>query len=203
MRAKAVLFDMDGVLVRSEEVWFRLVEEAGRRFRGRLVTREEFSPTFGQGTEADVASFALRCTPAELDRFYLEEFFHHADGLWVNPEAAPLLDALCARGLLLAVVTNTVSSLAERILQAAQLDTRVHQVSCADLVPNAKPAPDLVLHACAALKISPTDAWMVGDSRFDREAAQAAQVRFVGLGIEGDARIERLVELEALLLKLA
>ena len=36
---------------------------------------------------------------------------------------------------------------------------------------------------------------MVGDSRFDREAAAAAGIHFVGLGIDGDRRIERLFEL--------
>lgn len=54
MLPEAVLFDMDGVLVKSEEAWFRTVEAAGVRFRGRPVTRAEFGPTFGQGTAADV-----------------------------------------------------------------------------------------------------------------------------------------------------
>lgn len=40
---------------------------------------EEFQPTFGQGTEADVRVFGLRCTPAELDRFYMEHFPRYAE----------------------------------------------------------------------------------------------------------------------------
>ena len=56
-------------------------------------------------------------------------------------------------------------------------------------------APDLVLHACAKLGVAPREAWMVGDSRFDRGAANAAQVRFVGLGLDGDDRVEQLAEL--------
>src|SRR5687767_3280690 len=71
---KAVLFDLDGVLVKSEEAWFRTVEESGRRFRGRPVSREEFDPTFGQGTAADVEVFGLRCSTSELDAFYVEQF---------------------------------------------------------------------------------------------------------------------------------
>jgi hypothetical protein len=42
---KAVLFDMDGVLVKSTEAWFRIVESAGTQFRGHKVTREEFVHT--------------------------------------------------------------------------------------------------------------------------------------------------------------
>src|SRR5688572_447845 len=89
---RAVLFDMDGVLLESEEAWEHVVAAAGEQFRGRPVTREEFQPTFGQGTEADVRVFGLRCTPAELDRFYLEHFPRYARHVWVNPEARGLLE---------------------------------------------------------------------------------------------------------------
>ena len=36
---------------------------------------------------------------------------------------------------------------------------------------------------------------MVGDSRFDREAAAAADIRFAGYAIDGDVRIDRLTDL--------
>ncbi len=195
MTPSAVLFDMDGVLVRSEEAWLRVLEDAGRRFRGSPVTREEFAPTFGQGTAADVKSFGLRCTPAELDAFYVEHLPRYADEVWVNPDARELLETLAARGLRRAVVTNSVSPLARSLLGAAHLLEFFEVLACADLVANSKPAPDLVLYALGRLGVAPGSAVMVGDSRFDRGAARAAGVRFVGLGLDGDARIERLGEL--------
>jgi phosphoglycolate phosphatase/AHBA synthesis associated protein len=194
----AVLFDMDGVLLRSEEAWLRVLEEAGRHFRGRPVTREEFQPTFGQGTEADVQVFALGCTPDELNAFYAEHLPRFATGVWVNPEARPVLEALARRGLKRAVVTNTTTPLARALLGAARLEGLLEGLSCADQVARAKPAPDLLLHALAQLHLEPPRALMVGDSRFDRGAAAAAGVRFVGLGLDGDARIESLGELLAL-----
>lgn len=196
---RAVLFDMDGVLLRSEEVWLRLLEEAGRRWRGHPVTREEFAPTFGQGTAADVAHFGLSCTPDELDRFYVERFGDHLAGVWVDPEAAPLLEALGRRGLALAVVTNTVSELAEVLLTRAGLRQAFREVVCADQVAHPKPAPDMVERALERLRVPAARAVYVGDSRFDRDAAAGADVRFVGLRIDGAARAERLGELEALL----
>jgi phosphoglycolate phosphatase/AHBA synthesis associated protein len=195
MTPGAVLFDMDGVLVRSEEAWLRVLEDAGRRFRGSPVTREEFAPTFGQGTAADVSVFGLRCTPAELDAFYVEHLPRYAGEVWVNPDARELLETLAARGLRRAVVTNSVSPLARALLGAAHLLEFFEVLACADLVANSKPAPDLVLYALGRLGVAPGSAVMVGDSRFDRGAAQAAGVRFVGLGLDGDARIERLGEL--------
>jgi HAD superfamily hydrolase (TIGR01509 family) len=197
---RAVLFDMDGVLLKSEEAWFRTVEAAGVRFRGSPVTREDFTPTFGQGTDADLTVFGLSCTPAELDHFYAQEFPRHlGTELWVNPDARPLLDALHARGVGCAVVTNTVGPLAEELLRRAGLREAFASLATADRVAHAKPAPDLVLLALRDLSASARDAVMVGDSRFDRAAAQAAGVRFIGLGTDGDARVEHLSEVLGLL----
>jgi len=186
---------MDGVLLKSEEAWEHVVAAAGEHFRGRPVTREEFQPTFGQGTEADVRVFGLRCTPAELDAFYIEHFARYARHVWVNPQARGLLETLGARGLGRAVVTNTVSALATPLLRTANLTDCFESVACADLVARSKPAPDLVLYALEKLGVAASEALMVGDSRYDRGAAGAAGVRFVGLGLDGDARIEQLGEL--------
>lgn len=192
MLPRAVLFDMDGVLVRSEEVWFLAVEESGRRFRGRAITREEFFPTFGQGTAADIEVFGLSCTPPELDAFYVTEFVRHLDAMWVNPEAAPLLTWLRGQGVKTALVTNTVGPLASVILERAGLSGQFDSLATADRVAHAKPAPDLVQLALKELAVAPTEASMIGDSRYDRQAAGAAGVHFIGLRLDGDRRVETL-----------
>ena len=189
---RAVLFDMDGVLVKSEEVWFRCIEVAGQKFRGRPVTREEFFPTFGQGTAADVKVFGFRCTPRELDALFAEEFLKHLDAMWVNPDAEALLTELMRQGIETAVVTNTMGPLTVEILRHAKLLDALPVRATSDRAEKAKPAPDLVLLACNDLGVAPIDAWMVGDSKFDRGAAQAANVHFVGYGIDGAARVDAL-----------
>ena len=192
---RAILFDMDGVLVKSEEAWFQLVVRAGALFRGRAVTREEFFPNFGRGTTADVTAFGFRCTVPELDAFYVQNFGTYAAHLWVNPEAAPVVTQLREQGFAIAVVTNTVSALTRDILGAAKLASLFDHVVCADQVPSAKPAPDVVFRACELLRVAPGEALMVGDSRYDRAAAEAAGVRFVGLALAAPERIESLREL--------
>jgi phosphoglycolate phosphatase/AHBA synthesis associated protein len=194
-----VLFDMDGVLVRSDEVWFLVVEASGVRFRGSPVMREEFFPTFGQGTAADVESFGLRCTALELDAFYQAEFVKHLDAVWVNPDAAPLMAALKVANLHTALVTNTVGPLASVIMQHAGLLESFSVRATPDRVREAKPAPDLLYLACREIGLAPSETWMIGDSKFDRAAARAAGVPFVGFGIDGDLRVERLADLEPLL----
>jgi phosphoglycolate phosphatase/AHBA synthesis associated protein len=57
----------------------------------------------------------------------------------------------------------------------------------------------MVERALQRLEVSAPRAWVVGDSRYDRDAARAAGVRFAGLGLEGDVQLMRLGELLGLL----
>jgi phosphoglycolate phosphatase/AHBA synthesis associated protein len=139
-----------------------------------------------------VKGFGFTCTPAQLDKFYVENFHRYTSGVLVDPSARALLEAAAAAGLRRAIVTNTVSPLAKQLVERAELTSLVETISCVDHVPRAKPAPDLVLHALKSLGVEPNAAWMLGDSKFDRAAANAAGVKFIGLRIDGDARIESL-----------
>lgn len=195
-----MLFDLDGVLVRSHEAWLRVMQEASSHFGGRPVTREEFEPLFGQGPEADIAIFGLRCTPEELNAYFYENFGRVSQGrVWVDPEAAPMLQRLREGGLRTAIVTNTMQRLAESLLENAGLRDMFDVISSADQVASPKPAPDVLSLALSRLSLGPSDVWMIGDSRYDREAAQAAGVHFVGFGQAGDVRIDRLRELPDLI----
>lgn len=190
---RAVLFDMDGVLVQSREVWYHLMRAAARHFGYQDISRQDFLDTFGQGVDADVRSFFPGLAFATLDAFYDDHFRDHRAHFQVDPEAAPVLRELRRRGLRSAVVTNTSTPLAREILGWTGLDPDL-LVGSSD-VARAKPAPDMVLAACQRLRVEPDEAVMVGDSAYDRDAARAAGVRFAGYGgLEGDLELGRLVE---------
>jgi phosphoglycolate phosphatase-like HAD superfamily hydrolase len=104
------------------------------------------------------------------------------------------LEAVRAKGVQLALVTNTVEPLASAVIDHARLGQRLPVRATADQVVHAKPVPDLVQLACRGLGVEPGDAWMVGDSKYDRGAAHAAGARFIGLRLDGDLRIEHLRE---------
>jgi HAD superfamily hydrolase (TIGR01509 family) len=189
---RAVLWDLDGVLIDSYEVWFHLLNETARAFGAAPVSREVFADGWGQGIEKDVELFPGRTIP-EIEAYYHAHFMNHATHLRVDPDARAVIAALRAAGLGQALITNTPGPLAKRILDSAGLELDL-VVGGTD-VPRGKPAPDMVLEACRLLRVAPAEALVVGDSRYDRDAAAAAKVRFVGLRIDGDRRIERLGEL--------
>jgi len=194
---RAVLFDLDGVLVDSYEVWFHLLNQAARAFAAPAISREQFAACWGQGIAADVERFFPSRSVPEVEAYYHAHFMQQATHLRVDPAAAEVGRALRGRGLAQALVTNTPGPLAGEIVAFAgiALDAIVGGTD----VPRGKPAPDMVLEACRRLRVEPAAALVVGDSSYDREAAAGAQVPFVGLRLDGDRRIEALAELPALL----
>ena len=191
--AAAVLFDLDGVLVDSYEVWFHLLEALARELGYPPVSRDAFQAGWGQGIEADVRRFFPRHTVADLERLYAERFEAHLGHLRVMEGVGDVFAALRRRALPTAVITNTPASMAVALVARAGAAPDV-LVGGTD-VPRAKPAPDMVLVACARLGVPPGASWVVGDTAFDREAARAAGARFAGLGLEGDVTLARLADL--------
>lgn len=192
----AVLFDLDGVLIDSREAWFRLLNDATAHFGHPGIERAGFDARFGQGVQADAADFFGGMDPATLSAWFDAHFLDHAARVSVEPDAAAVLRALAQRRVATAIVTNSTSALAREIARGAGLE--VDALVGGSDVARPKPAPDALLLACERLGAPPGQAWMVGDSRYDRDAAHAAGVPFVGYRCDGQRRIERLGELLSL-----
>jgi len=196
---RAILFDMDGVLVDSFDGWLDLINAAAIHFNRSAISRDEFLKVYGQSTQLDVEIFFPDQSVEEVDAYYETQFGLLAQNVKLMPEAKSVVEELIHQGIGTAVITNTGGGLARNILN--QVDVRTSHVIGGDEVTHAKPAADMVILACELLGVSARDAVVIGDSRFDIEAAAAAGVRSIGVnGIQGDYSIE---DLGTLLEKLA
>jgi HAD superfamily hydrolase (TIGR01549 family) len=195
--AAALLFDLDGVLIESKEVWFRVLNAVADELGCPAVLRDAFEAGWGQGVEADVTSFFSGHRVERIAERYDVHFPALLEFLEVAPDVEEVFAVLSRRRIPSAVITNTPNPLASRLVEHAA--ARPDLVVGGTDVVRAKPAPDMVLAACRELAVAPADAWVVGDSGFDRDAAAAAGAGFVGFRMPGDLTVGSLAELAALL----
>src|SRR4029453_16196744 len=77
---KAILFDLDGVLVDTYEVWFQLLNEVARRHGYAPIGADAYRQSWGQGIEVDVKLYYTRHTVEQIrdehPRYY-GDFLHH------------------------------------------------------------------------------------------------------------------------------
>lgn len=185
-RPTAVVLDLDGTLVNTVgtriRAWMAVFAEAGIPASEAHVA--SLIGSDGRWLAAQVAARAGRSlADAETERID-----HRAGVIYgeLNTHPRPLpgvvdfLGALDATQVPWAIATSS---------RAAQVSVSVAALGLArnplvidgQSVARAKPAPDLLLAAAAALGADPTRCWCVGDSTWDMEAARAAGMTAVGV----------------------
>lgn len=196
MELGAVFFDLDGVLIDSFEANLALMNDAAAAFGYPPIERETARAFFGQSVREDVERFYPGMSVDVVRDFFTEHYADRAGLVEAKAGAREALDALDERGLMSAVITNTQASIARTVLEEKGLIP--HALVGEDDVARPKPAPDMVFRACEVLGVPPWEVLVVGDSEYDRRAAEAAGSLFAGLGIGGHFTIADLSEVAAI-----
>jgi len=193
---KAVLFDNDGVLVDASEAWFKTLSDAARFFGFPPLSWDEFENKYQLSLSKVVDSLELPCHKDELSTFLYANVAPYLGDVRVNADARPMLEALKAGGVRLAVTSNKETIPVMIMLTATGLLPLFEAVVGRDQVANKKPAPDMLYRALTRTGVHPSSAWMVGDAKKDAQACEAAGIRFFGLSVDGGERLEALGELK-------
>jgi len=161
---KAVLFDMDGTLTDERLDFDSIKQELG----------------MGDGPILEALPF-LSAPERErvegiLDRWEEEG----ASTCGLAPGCIDLLDWLEQRDVKTALITRNTRRSVETVLERHGLEFEV-RLTRECLNGRYKPHPEPLLVACARLGVDPTNAWMVGDWRYDIEAGNAAGIKTVWL----------------------
>jgi HAD superfamily hydrolase (TIGR01509 family) len=173
----AVLFDMDGLLVDTEPLWFETETEVMARL-GVQWTAQDQAALLGGSMEGSVAYMRAKATrpasPQDVERWLSEGMLDRVrdDRVEIRPGARELLTAVAAAGLPHALVTSSLRPFAEAVL--AGTGFRFPVTVCGNDVPTSKPDPAPYLFAAKLLEVAPARCVALEDSPNGVASATAA-----------------------------
>jgi HAD superfamily hydrolase (TIGR01509 family) len=181
---EAVVFDMDGVIVDSEQVWDdvreRLAKERGGRWHDRAQAdmMGMSSPEWSRYMHDRIG---LAESPQEIsDEVVRRMLERYRDDLPLLDGAVDAVRRLAAE-LRLAVASSSNRPLIEAVLAAADVADAFAVTVSSEEVERGKPAPDVYLEAARRLGIPPERCAAIEDSSNGLRAAHSAGMRVVAL----------------------
>ncbi len=191
----AVLFDMDGVLVDSEDYWVAFLEE---KILPTTVPDEEIPASEASGMNfREIYDYLEAEYDTALSRETFESMFHemarelYTERVTLLEGLYDLLAELEARGITTAVVTSAPHEWIELVFDRFDLEGRFdHVISADDIDADGKPAPDIFEHAAAETGSEPTDCVVVEDSENGVRAASRAETTVIAYRIDAHGEID-------------
>ena len=181
LRARAVLFDMDGVLVNSKPAIDRVRIKWAERHG--LDVQEVLDLPHGQKTSVAFANIAPHLNMKEEVAWLDAEEARDLSGITAIPGAAQLLGALSPSEW--ALVTSSGSDLAPQRLAAAGLPAPETMVA-GDSVTRSKPDPEGYLRGATLLGCRPDECVVFEDAPAGIAAGIAAGIRVIGVATTYD-----------------
>jgi pyrophosphatase PpaX len=176
MTMHAVLFDFDGTLADTTELFLRTYRHTLATHLGAAPPDEEWRARFGMPLDVQLGHYAG--SPEEVARLvasFREHQRAHEEALTrVFPGVMATVAELARRGIGLAIVTSKHRPGAIRAMGLCGLTDFFPVIVTPDDVPRGKPHPDPVLLALEQLGADPAESIFLGDSPFDLAAGRAA-----------------------------
>lgn len=180
MKIKAVLFDMDGVLIEAKDWHYEALNKALSIF-GLTITREEHLTTFdGLPTRDKLKIISqTRNLPVELHS-YINQLKQKYTIDLINQLCRPhfaneyALSRLHREGYKIAVCSNSIRKTIDLMMEKAALTQYLDLIVSNEDVVNGKPAPDIYLKAMKELSLEPEECLICEDNENGIKAALAS-----------------------------
>ena len=189
MRVAAVLLDIDGTLLDSNDAHAQAWVEAGEEL-GYAIPFEKIRPLIGMGGDKVLPILTGLDAESEEGKRVLDrrgEIFRerHLAACRPFPGVHDLLSRMQGDGLRLVIATSASGDDLDGLLEQAGIADLIDAATHADEAEESKPDPDIV-HAALRRAGEPADRTvMIGDTPYDIEAAHAAGVRIIAVRCGG------------------
>lgn len=192
MTVKAVLFDVDGTLVDSNdfhaEAWHRAFAEFGR-----VVPVARIREQIGKGSDnllpALLPQSFIDANKEGMEAFRADLFARdYMPRIRPFAQVRPLFERVRRAGAKIVLASSGEEDEVAHHLKLIGCRDLVEASTSADDAEHSKPYPDIFAAALSKLEaVSAADAVLVGDSPYDMEAAKVLGIRTIGLRCGGFA----------------
>jgi len=193
----AVLWDLDGTLVDSEEKHWLSWRDA-MAAEGIPLTREQFLATFGLRNDAIVPRWVPDASPDKIrhigeSKEILYRQLVRQQGLEPLPGAAEWVRRLAKQGWLQAIASSAPRENVHVVLEAIGLPGCFQAIVSAEDVTHGKPDPQVFVLASERLKTPPSRCVVVEDAPAGVEAAQRGGMASIGVRRNGSLKADLVV----------
>jgi HAD superfamily hydrolase (TIGR01509 family) len=180
----AVVFDMDGVIVDSEQVWDDVRESYVREVGGTYAesaTRDMMGMSSVEWSRYMAERLGVPGSPEAINAAIVERMLERYGA--APPLIPGAVEAVrrCAERWPLAVASSSNPELIEVVLDVARLHDVIPVVVSSQEVARGKPAPDVYLEAARRLGVAPHTCAAVEDSHNGIRSAKAAGMRVIAI----------------------
>lgn len=181
---KAVIFDLDGVIVESESAHIEAEQQTFLKYGVRISSDELHKYT---GTTAKLM-FTELIRKYKLNATF-EEIFRQKEAILfklLEKDAEPtkgvitLLKKLKSKGIKLAIGSSSTKKQIKYVLSKLDIEHLFDSVIGEEDIVRSKPDPEIFLKAAAELDVNPSECLVVEDSELGVEAAKRAHMKCVG-----------------------
>lgn len=183
---KAVIFDMDGVIVDSEPELVK-VEIEYMADHGVKITKEDIDEFVGTNSyymwRILKDRYNLDKSVEDLVQENREKYMEHIqnpDNVKPVPGVIELIKSLHEKGIKMVVASSSPVSWIEKIIDTLELRDYFEFLISGDYVENSKPDPDIFLFALDKLGVDNKEALVIEDSTNGVKAAIAANIKVIG-----------------------
>ena len=183
---KAVIFDMDGLMIDSERVTFEGYQQVLAK-ENLTMSEEKYKTLLGKPVKAVHDLFKEDYGPQyDVDQIikdvhaYIAKRFE-TEGVPLKPGLVELLKYLKENNYKTIIATSSHRNRVDLIVKQAQIDQYFDDSICGDEVTKGKPNPEVFLKACQKLQVSPQDALVLEDSESGINAAYNADIKVIGI----------------------
>lgn len=195
---KAVIFDMDGVLIEAKDWHYEALNKALNLF-GHTISRHDHLTTYdGLPTSRKLNMLSVeRELPIELHGFInemkqmytMEIVYAQCKPTFVHQYA---LSSLKNQGYKLAVASNSIRNTVEVMMEKARLDQYLDLKLSNEDVANPKPAPDIYAKAIRSFGLLPDECLIVEDNENGIRAARASGAHVLVVANVEDVNLENI-----------